>query len=85
MLCLIGSCNQGEVGVSPKLVSEPYTTEDLSNVRNGVTFLTPPTTALWFDFFQPKGKLSSFFSVLLTVLVLTQGPSAGSCRAASSY
>ena len=61
MLCLIGSCNQGEVGVSPKLVSEPYTTEDLSNVRNGVTFLTPPTTALWFDFFPTQRQAKLFF------------------------
>ena len=55
-LCLIGSCNQGEVGVSPRLVSEPYTTEDLSNVRNGVTFLTPPTTAFHFDFSNPEAS-----------------------------
>ena len=50
---VVGSCHMTS-GPAHQLVHEPYTTEDLSNVRGGVAYLTSPMATLTFDFTNPE-------------------------------
>ena len=50
---VVGSCHMTS-GPAHQLVHEPYTTEDLSNVRGCVAYLTSPMATLTFDFTNPE-------------------------------
>ena len=51
---VVGSCKVDKDVNAVQLCDEPYTTEDLSKIRGGVTYLTTPKETLVFDFTNPQ-------------------------------